>query len=146
MVNMGGDMPGMSGDMPGMGGDLRNTTQMIMHSSFYWSKNAIILFANWPNHNFGMYILAFLFVFLLAITAEVLSVPPIVRAGTGPIKAGAVQAGAYAFRIGFAYLVMLSVMSFNIGIFIAAVAGHSFGFFLIKARAQALVNQADPKV
>ncbi|PON41330.1 Ctr copper transporter [Trema orientale] len=148
VANMsGGDMAGMSGgNMPGMGGDLRNTTEAMMHSSLYWGKDATILFSGWPNQNLGMYMLAFFFVFLLAIAAEVLSVSPTVKAGTSASKAGALQASVYALRIGFSYLVMLSVMSFNIGIFIAAVAGHTLGFFLIKARSHVLTNQADPKV
>lgn len=147
MANMGGDMPSMSGgNMPGMGGDLRNTTEVMMHSSLYWGKDAIILFSGWPNQNLGMYMLAFFFVLLLAVAVEVLSLSPTVKAGTSPIKAGAIQASVYAFRTGFAYLVMLSVMSFNVGIFIAAVAGHTLGFFLIKARSHILANQADPKV
>ena len=147
MANMGGGMANMSGgNMSGMGGDLRNTTGVMMHSNLYWGKDAIILFSGWPNQNLGMYMLAFFFVFLLAVAAEVLSVSPTVKAGTNPIKAGAIQASIYAFRIGFAYLVMLSVMSFNIGIFIAAVAGHTLGFFLVKARSHFLTNQADPKV
>ncbi|EXB53359.1 Copper transporter 1 [Morus notabilis] len=145
------NMSSMSGDnMSGMGsGDLSNTTRkMIMHSSLYWGKDAIIVFPNWPNEDIGMYILAFFFVFLLAVASEVLSISPTVRGGTSPTKAGAVQAGVYAFHIGFTYLIMLSVMSFNVGIFLAAVAGHTLGFFLVKARTQALVNQpqADPKV
>ncbi|XP_062092097.1 copper transporter 6-like [Humulus lupulus] len=143
----GGDMPGMSGsNMPGMGGDLRNTTEAMMHSSLYWGKDAVILFSGWPNQNLGMYMLAFFLIFLIAVAAEVLSVSPTVKAGTSPIKAGAIQASVYAFRIGFVYLVMLSVMSFNIGIFIAAVAGHTLGFFIIKARSHAQTNQAAPKV
>ncbi|GMN56509.1 hypothetical protein TIFTF001_025630 [Ficus carica] len=146
MPGTSGNMAGMGGDMSDMGGDLRNTTRKTMHSSFYWGKEAIVLFTNWPDKNAGMYVLAFFFVFLMAVAAEVLSVPPTVKAGTSPAKAGAIQASVYAFRIGFAYLVMLSVMSFNVGIFIAAVAGHTLGFFLVKARTQAQANQADPKV
>ncbi|KAF4349788.1 hypothetical protein CsatB_011444 [Cannabis sativa] len=143
----GGDKPAMSGgNMPPMGGDLRNTTEVMMHSSLYWGKDAVILFSDWPKQNLGMYMLAFFLIFLIALATEVLSVSPTVKTGTSPIKAGAIQASVYAIRIGFAYLVMLSVMSFNIGIFIAAVAGHSLGFFLVKARSHAQTNQAASKV
>ncbi|RVX06039.1 Copper transporter 6 [Vitis vinifera] len=57
---------------------------MMMQNSFYWSKDAIILFSGWPNHSPFMYILALLFVFLLAVAVEVLSIPPTLKQGTIP--------------------------------------------------------------
>ena len=52
------------------------------------------------------------------------------------------QTCIYALRMGLVYLVMLSVMSYNLGVFIVAVAGHAAGFFLVKARALAVANRA----
>lgn len=130
-------------------GDLRNTddTMNTMSMSLYWGKHVVILFSGWPGDQLGMYILALLFVFLIAVAAEILSVSPSVKAGTSPVMAGIIQTGVYVFRVGFLYLVMLSVMSFNVGIFFAAVAGHSLGFFLVKCRAHALANRTNlPKV
>lgn len=119
-------------------------TKMKMHMSLYWGKDAIVLFSGWPNHNIGMYILAMLFVFFLAMFAELMSYKPnFIKRGaiTSPIKGSLIHATIYAFRIGFLYLVMLAVMSFNLGIFIAAVAGHTLGFFLVKYRAIAVANR-----
>ncbi|KAJ7950231.1 putative Copper transporter [Quillaja saponaria] len=117
---------------------------MMMHMNFYWGKDAIVLFSGWPNHNLGMYVLAIFFVFLLSAAAEFLSVRPVVvKRGTNPVLGGLTQAGIYAFRISFLYLVMLSVMSFNLGIFIAAVVGHTVGFFIVKVGALASANKAD---
>lgn len=132
-------------------GDLRNTDMNMdmdmMHMSLYWGKAAVVLFSGWPGQHVGMYTLALFFVFLMAIATEIFSVSPTVKAGSRPAKVGIIQTGVYVFRIGFSYLVMLAVMSFNIGIFMAAVAGHSFGFFLVKVRAHALANKTtDPKV
>ncbi|KAK7286852.1 hypothetical protein RJT34_22157 [Clitoria ternatea] len=113
---------------------------MKMHMSLYWGKDATVLFSEWPNHSVGMYILAILFVFFLAIIAELISNQPIIKPGTNPIKGGLIQTTLYLFRISFLYLVMLAVMSFNLGILIAAVAGHTLGFFLAQSRALALAN------
>ncbi|KAB1200269.1 Copper transporter 3 [Morella rubra] len=90
-----------------------------------------------------MYVLALFCVFVLALSIEVLSSLSTVKPGTNPIQGGLTQASLYALRMGFAYLVMLAVMSFNLGIFIAAVAGHAVGFFLIKTRALALTKSTD---
>jgi copper transporter 1 len=120
-----------------------NRMMAMMHMSLYWGKDAIILFSGWPNQKLGMYMLALFFVFLLALAIEVLSILPAVKPGTNQIVAALTQAIIYAFRMGLAYLVMLSVMSFNLGIFIAAVAGHAIGFFLIKSRALAVAKRDD---
>ncbi|KDP24528.1 hypothetical protein JCGZ_25092 [Jatropha curcas] len=104
--------------------------ETVMHMSFYWGKDAIILFSEWPNHS-------------LAVAIEVLSASPTAKLCTNPVITALIQAGVYAVRMGFAYMVMLAVMSYNLGIFIAAVAGHGVGFFLVKARGRANANQAD---
>ncbi|RDX71455.1 Copper transporter 3, partial [Mucuna pruriens] len=117
------------------------TNNMMMQMSFYWGKDAIVIFPDWPNHNIGMYILAILFVFFLAVASEVLSNQPLIKPGTSPLVGGLIQATFHLFRVSFTYLLMLAVMSFNAGIFIAAVLGHSLGFFIAKSRALAIVNR-----
>ncbi|KAI4354593.1 hypothetical protein L6164_003443 [Bauhinia variegata] len=114
-----------------------------MHMNLYWGKDAIILFSGWPKHSLGMYILALLLVFFLAMAAEILSIQRYgpVKRGTNPVAKGITQAAIYAIRMGFLYLVMLAVMSFNLGIFIAAIVGHTLGFFVVKSRAVAVANK-----
>ncbi|XP_048235843.1 copper transporter 6-like [Ricinus communis] len=117
---------------------------MMMHMSFYWGKHAIVLFSGWPKESLGMYLLALFFVFFLAVGIEVLSVPATANVfGSNPMMGAFIQASVYAVKMGFAYMVMLSVMSFNLGIFIAAVAGHALGFLIVKARPLALANRPD---
>ncbi|XP_073153250.1 copper transporter 6-like [Henckelia pumila] len=110
---------------------------MAMHTSFFWGKDVVLLFAGWPGDGgVGMYILALAAVFLLAVGAEILSVAPVLKPrGVSPAAGALIHAVVYAFRMGFLYLIMLSVMSFNLGVFAVAVAGHVVGSFVVKYRA-----------
>ncbi|KAG8362893.1 hypothetical protein BUALT_BualtUnG0026200 [Buddleja alternifolia] len=105
-----------------------------MHMSFFWGKDVVVLFASWPgNGRLGMYILALAVVFVLAVAAEFFSVPPRLKPrGLTPAVGAALHATVYGVRMVLAYLIMLSVMSFNVGVFVAAVAGHSVGRFVVK--------------
>ncbi|XP_062096820.1 copper transporter 2-like [Humulus lupulus] len=123
-------------DMGNMSGDGTMNMKMQNGMSFQWSTNAIILFSGWPGgHSPGMYILSLFLVFFMAAAVEVLSVPIafLKAAGVPPMMTALSQACVYGFRVGVSYLVMLSLMSFNVGVFIVAVAGHGVGFFLVKA-------------
>lgn len=115
-------------DMPSDGMNMA----MVMQMSFYWGKDTTILFSGWPDGRLGMYILALFSVFLMAAAVEILSVFPMIKSSMSPIGKGLAQAAVYAVKIGLAYLVMLSVMSFNGGVFIVAVIGHGLGHFLVK--------------
>ncbi|TXG58716.1 hypothetical protein EZV62_016545 [Acer yangbiense] len=141
-----GGMTNMTpGSMSG-GGMNSSSSDMMMHMSFYWGKDVTIFFSGWPEKSLAMYILALFFIFVLGLAVEVLSVSPKLVTGSTArsnlMLAVFVQACIYALRMGFAYLVMLSVMSYNLGVFIVAVAGHAVGFFLVKARALAVANRA----
>ncbi|KAL4610702.1 hypothetical protein ACB092_08G069600 [Castanea dentata] len=78
----------------------------MMHMTFFWGSNAEILFSGWPG----------------------------TRLGVNDVKAGLVQTLMHAIRIGLAYIVMLAVMSFNVGILLVAVAGHATGFLIFGSR------------
>lgn len=120
--------------------DMRNMDDGMMMNmkmqamSFQWGSHAIVLFSGWPDHRLGMYILALFLVFFMAVTTEILSVPAAVHTPPGTLQIIAVfsRACVHALRVALSYLVMLSVMSFNVGIFIVAIAGHAVGFFIVK--------------
>ncbi|CAA0810907.1 Copper transporter 6 [Striga hermonthica] len=107
------------------------TKTMNMHTSFFWGKHVTILFDGWPGC-LGMYVLALMAVLLLAATVEML---PAAAVSKQRGKAAAAVSGAvHGLRMCLAYLVMLSVMSFNVGVFAAAVAGHAAGRLVVRYR------------
>lgn len=124
-------------DMHGMndttGGGMHHHKTM-MHMTFFWGKNAEILFSGWPGTRTGMYVLALVVVFVLSVLVEWLSHCKLIKPGKSQVAAGLVQTLLHALRVGLAYMVMLAVMSFNAGVFLVAVAGHTVGFLLFGSR------------
>ncbi|XP_008813747.1 copper transporter 1-like [Phoenix dactylifera] len=100
------------------------------HMTFFWGKNSEILFKGWPGTRGGMYALALIVVFLLPVLVEWLNFCRVVRPRWGHTVTGLAQTAMYAIRVGLAYLLMLAVMSFNVGVLIAAILGHALGFLL----------------
>ncbi|XP_076944291.1 copper transporter 6-like [Bidens hawaiensis] len=132
----GGHMNGMS-DMPKPPPTATGAPPMtgmhhhpMMHMSFFWGTNGEILFPGWPGSKSGMYALVLIFVFILAFIIEFLSHARVARRGSGTVAVGLVQTLVHTLRAGLAYMVMLAVMSFNGGVFLAAVAGHALGFLV----------------
>ncbi|KAL4558032.1 hypothetical protein LXL04_036228 [Taraxacum kok-saghyz] len=124
----------MSEDMP-MPMPMPMDHMAMMHMTFFWGKDVVMLFDDWPNGKLGMYILALVFVFVLAVIVEFLSGPTTIKTGAYTTVSGlAEQALVYGIRTALAYLLMLSVMSYNLGVFIAVVFGHAIGFILVKHR------------
>ncbi|KAG1363801.1 copper transporter 1 [Cocos nucifera] len=116
-------------DHSGMG-NMASDKGYATHMTFFWGKNSEILFSGWPGTRGGMYALALIVVFLLAFFVEWFNFCRVVRPRWGHAAAGLAQTAMYAVRVGLAYLVMLAVMSFNVGVLIAAILGHALGFFL----------------
>ncbi|KAK1600846.1 hypothetical protein QYE76_018835 [Lolium multiflorum] len=98
-----------------------------MHMTFYWGTQSEILFDGWPGARGGMYALALAATFALAVLVEFLG-SFLSKRGRG-VAAGA---AAHALRVGLAYVLMLALMSFNVGVLLAAVAGHAAGFLLFR--------------
>ncbi|OVA17743.1 Ctr copper transporter [Macleaya cordata] len=109
-------------------------SSMSMQMTFYWGKASEILFKGWPGTQTGMYILALIVVFALAMLVEWLSYLEFIKYGWHRVTVGLVQTFKHGIRVGLLYLVMLAVMTFNVGVFIAAVAGHTVGFLFFGSR------------
>uniref|UniRef100_A0A5B7BWK0 Copper transport protein n=1 Tax=Davidia involucrata TaxID=16924 RepID=A0A5B7BWK0_DAVIN len=129
-------MGGMTPSSPAMNGSGMSGMHhhMMMHMTFFWGSKAEILFSGWPGTRSGMYVLALIFVFALAVLAEWLSHCNLIKDGSNHVAAGLIQTVVHAVRVGLAYLVMLAVMSFNGGVFLVAIAGHTLGFLLFGSR------------
>ncbi|KAJ3676695.1 hypothetical protein LUZ60_004107 [Juncus effusus] len=106
----------------------------VMHMTFFWGNQVLILFPGWPgNAGIRMYLVSLLFVFCLAALAEVLSAVSTRLASRSSASVAILLSVMHALRVGVAYLVMLAVMSFNVGVFLVAVAGHALGFLLVRS-------------
>ncbi|CAL8999105.1 unnamed protein product [Prunus brigantina] len=115
---------------------------MMMHMTFFWGTNAEVLFSKWPGSSTGMYYVCLLFVFALAVIVEWLSHCRLIKDGSSNVVCGLAQTFLHTIRVGLAYLVMLAVMSFNVGVFLVAVAGHTVGFLLFASR---VFKKPDPE-
>ncbi|KAK9123814.1 hypothetical protein Sjap_013416 [Stephania japonica] len=107
---------------------------MMMHMTLYWGKSALVLFQGWPGDRAGMYALSLVLVFALAVLVEFISHSRLVKYGSNHVAAGLVRTALHTVRMGLAYLLMLALMSFNGGVFIAGVAGHGVGFLVFGSR------------
>ena len=130
------NMPDMNNPTAGM------DPNMVMTHMTFWGKNANILFSYWPGTHTGMYVLALVFVFVLSIFVEWLRHCQVMKPGPKHLGVGLIQTFLHALTTALAFMVMLAVMSFNVGIFLVAVAGHSMGLLLFRSR---VFNGSDTK-
>ena len=106
----------------------------LSHVTFFWGHKTEVLFKGWPGSSSGMYALALFFVFTLAVIVEWFNYCSIIKPGTNKVAAGFFRIGMHAVRTGLSYMVMLAVMSYNGGVFLAAVGGHALGFALFGSK------------
>ncbi|RVW56618.1 Copper transporter 1 [Vitis vinifera] len=115
-------------------GDMKMNKTMMTHMTFFWGTSTEIFFSGWPGQSSGMYAVALALVFGLSMLVEWLSHTRFIKSTTNKLVAGLLQTAMYGLRVGLAYLVMLAVMSFNVGVFLAAIAGYTTGFLLFGSR------------
>ncbi|KAL8261741.1 hypothetical protein R6Q59_025790 [Mikania micrantha] len=112
--------------------DMPHKKKMTMHMTLYWGKDALILFDGWPETSAGMYVLSLVFVFFLALLVEFLAHYNRKMTKSDKASLGLAQTLVYTLRVGSGFMVMLAVMSFNVGVLLAAVFGHALGFFFFQ--------------
>ncbi|PON41333.1 Ctr copper transporter [Trema orientale] len=106
-----------------------------VHTTFFWGHVTEVLFPGWPGSNPAMYGLSLVFVFALAVVVEWLTHSDFVRPGSTDRTASLLRTAVHTVRSALAYMVTLAVISFNGGVFIAALCGHTIGFFVFRTRA-----------
>ncbi|KAJ6826975.1 putative copper transporter 5.1 [Iris pallida] len=128
----------------------------MMHMTFYWGKNVTILFDTWRTATWTGYALSLLALLLVSafyqylesvrIRVRLLSrprsaarkpssieAPLLLRGGAAGAAAPRVLAAAmFGANSAVGYLLMLAVMSFNGGVFVAVVAGLAAGYLAFR--------------
>lgn len=120
-------MEGKSGMAPPGDHGMKKMT----HMTFYWGSDGYVLFEGWPGTSTGMYVLSLVVTFALALLVEFFSRCRLIRNEPSSVAGGLAQTLVYALRMGLDYLVMLALMSFNGGIFMATILGHMVGFLIL---------------
>ena len=127
-----------------------------MHMTFYWGKDATILFDGWKTSTWITYFPSLLVLFLVSVfyaylsiarvsppsssflsakpTYSVISDPLVSDGGRKrklpvPSSRKLLNSVIFGVRVAISYLLMLAVMSFNGGVFIAVVLGFTVGYY-----------------
>ncbi|XP_057799911.1 copper transporter 5.1 [Salvia miltiorrhiza] len=142
----------------------------MMHMTFYWGRSVTILFDSWQTDSWLSYFLSLFAVFLLSafyqymeerrLRLKLLSLaksppPPPSAAATTPLLLPKLTgrrfspyqlAGAILFGVNSAigYFLMLAVMSYNAGVFIAVVVGLAVGYLFFRGGDEELVHIDNP--
>ncbi|KAF3341933.1 copper transporter 1-like protein [Carex littledalei] len=109
-------------------GSMDHSMMSFAHMTFYWGKNSLVLFNNFPGSNTGHYILALIIVFMLASGLEFLSHCCLIGPRWQRTVAELARTALHTVRMGLYYLVMLALMSFNVGVLLVAILGHAVVF------------------
>ncbi|XP_074585296.1 copper transporter 5.1-like [Curcuma longa] len=126
----------------------------MMHMTFYWGIKATILFDSWRTNSWTSYLLSLVALFAVAAFYQYMedlrlrfkflavgskrspiAVPLLAHAPFAVAGPPARLATALLFGVNSAigYLLMLAVMSFNAGVFIAVVVGLAVGYLLFRS-------------
>ncbi|KAK1372639.1 Copper transport protein [Heracleum sosnowskyi] len=125
----------------------------MMHMTFYWGTNVTILFDSWKTNSITSYALSLFACFLISVFYQymedrriklklIASSPPrsglnvpLISEKIGGGGTAAKIAGAAMFGVNSAigYMLMLAIMSFNGGVFVAVVLGLSVGYLVFRS-------------
>ncbi|KAH7574468.1 hypothetical protein ACOSQ2_008851 [Xanthoceras sorbifolium] len=124
----------------------------MMHMTFYWGRQVTLLFDSWKTQSWTAYALTLLACFFVSAFYQFLEDRRILLIRLGSTKTTGIEApllqrkvaGKYsAARIAgtvmfgvnssLGYLLMLTIMSFNGGVFLAIVLGLTVGYLVFRA-------------
>lgn len=141
---------------------------MMMQMTFYWGKSVTLLFDSWTTSTWPAYLLTLLAIFLfsafylyledrrLKFKAVHASKPQIAASSIeSPLLPQLVQHSKFTTRCidamlfgvnsALGYMLMLAVMSYNGGVFIAVVFGLLFGYLVFRSQEiDIMESQANP--
>eukprot|EP01018_Ginkgo_biloba_P015558 Gb_28691 [translate_table: standard] len=127
----------------------------MMHMTFYWGKQVTLLFDDWKTQTWLSYSLTLVAVFLFSVFHEYIvnlrsrfngvstaKDPsdlrvPFLRKPSNAYTSKGVESVLFGLNAGLGYLLMLAVMSFNGGVFIAAILGFIVGYFIFRSGSEA---------
>jgi copper transporter 1 len=127
----------------------------MMHMTFYWSRSVTLLFDSWKTNTWLGYVLTLLVCFLFSVFYQYMEDRRIrlqlssINKSQSPIEVPLLNSkfscsarwsplkflGALIFGVNAAigYLLMLAIMSFNGGVFVAVVIGLAVGYLLFRS-------------
>ncbi|KAI3410782.1 uncharacterized protein J3R85_018442 [Psidium guajava] len=125
----------------------------MMHMTLYWSRYVTLLFDSWRTDSWPSYLLSLAACFLVSAfyqyvedrrlrfrslasssAAAVTASPLLAKAGASRLARSTRLGAALLFGANAAigYLLMLAIMSFNGGVFLAIVAGLTVGYYVFR--------------
>ncbi|KAK2398867.1 copper transporter [Trifolium repens] len=129
----------------------------MMHMTLYWGKNVTLLFDSWKTDSWTSYILSLIACFLIATFYQYLenirirqkffsgegrggsTVPEIQTPLLQLNKVSrnkVVESVLFGVNSAIGYLLMLAIMSFNGGVFVAIVVGLTIGYFFFRSQGE----------
>ncbi|KAL0374589.1 UNVERIFIED_CONTAM: Copper transporter 5.1 [Sesamum radiatum] len=126
----------------------------MMHMTLHWSNEVTLLFDSWNTKSWPAYALALLICFLVAVfyqrleslrlrlksaasppnpSPPSLNTPLIVRKLGRNWKIRLGLAALFGLNSAIGYLIMLAIMSYNSGVFLAVVLGLTVGYFVFRS-------------
>lgn len=103
---------------------------MSMPMSFELSTRTVLWFSQWQTDGPFSYALALAAVVALGLAHEALNARRVAAAASTAAASPRDRALGYALSLVTSYLLMLAVMTYNVGVFAAVVSGMAAGFFV----------------
>lgn len=126
----------------------------MMHMTFYWGKTVTILVDSWRTDSWISYLISLVALLLASAFYQYLEdrrvrfkllsktnpssfeIPLLSGAGGGKSTARVSAAVLFGVNSAIGYLLMLAVMSFNGGVFLAVVIGLTLGYYAFRSGAE----------